>query len=73
MFQEQGTVVISMDALFGLPCKRTSGTSYRPPLYGSVYFLQHDEVNSFVKHHINPSVNNVTDDFFVEFYFLIGM
>ena len=32
-FKFEGKLVIAMDALFGLPRKKSAGTSYRDPLF----------------------------------------
>lgn len=35
-FQESGTMILSMDALFGLPRKKSAGNSYRDALHGDL-------------------------------------
>ena len=37
--QESGTLVLSMDALFGLPHKKSSGTSYGEAVHGHYILL----------------------------------
>ena len=39
----------SMDALFGLPRKKSAGSSVRDPLHGSRFFYDQDEVDRFVQ------------------------
>ena len=41
-------MVLSFDALFGLPRKKAAGSSYRQPLHGSLMFGDQGEVDSFV-------------------------
>lgn len=38
-------MVLSMDALFGLPRKKKAGKSVREPLFGQTFFLKQDEVD----------------------------
>ena len=45
--QESGTLVLSMDALFGLPRKKSSGTSYGEAVHGH-YFFNQSAVDEFV-------------------------
>ena len=60
MLKEKGTAIVSMDALFGLPRKRSAGTSHRNPLYNNLYFLQQNEVDEFIQQQRNePAENNV--------------
>ena len=37
-----------MDALFGLPRKKSAGTSYREPLLKDVFFIDQSLVDEFV-------------------------
>ena len=46
--KDEGKVVVSFDALFGLPRKKTAGTSFRPPLHGSLMFGEQSSVDEFV-------------------------
>ena len=46
--QESGKVVFALDALFGLPQKKTAGRSHRPALHGSLFFCNQDSVDEFV-------------------------
>ena len=46
--QESGTVVLSMDALFGLPRKKSSGISYRDAIHGHYFFYEQSMVDEFV-------------------------
>jgi len=41
--------VVSMDALFGLPRKKSAGKSFRQPLHGMLFFDDQDEVDAFVE------------------------
>jgi hypothetical protein len=47
--QQQETVVYSMDGLFGLPRKKSAGTSYRKSLHGHLYFKDQGDVDQFVR------------------------
>ena len=57
--QETGTVILSMDALFGLPRKKSSGVSHHEPLTRNTYFLPQEEVDNFVNHQSITSYDNV--------------
>ena len=46
--QESGTVVFSMDALFGLPRKKSAGKSFREAIHGHYFFKQQHEVDEYV-------------------------
>ena len=37
-----------MDALFGLPRKKSAGVSHRGPLLGELFFLDQSEVDQFI-------------------------
>lgn len=41
-------MILSMDALFGLPRKLSAGYSHREALHGSLYFLDQTSVDEFV-------------------------
>ena len=41
-------VVYAMDAVFGLPRKKSAGVSFRPPLHKDLFFLDQGEVDEFV-------------------------
>ena len=47
-FQDSGTVVLSMDALFGLPRKKSAGRSYRDPLHGDLFFGNQASIDEYV-------------------------
>ena len=47
-FQSDGKQFISADACFGLPRKKASGTSYREPLSGKMYFYGQKDVDDFL-------------------------
>ena len=38
-----------MDALFGLPRKKSAGSSHRKSLHGHLHFLNQSDVDQFVK------------------------
>lgn len=40
--------IYAMDALFGLPRKKSAGTSYQEPLLGSLFFGDQSAVDQFV-------------------------
>ena len=44
-----GKLVLAMDALFGLPRKKSAGTSYRDPLHGELFFCRQSPVDLFVE------------------------
>ena len=48
VYQDSGKVVYALDALFGLPRKRSAGFSYRESLHGSLYFLEQSSIDEFV-------------------------
>ena len=41
-------MVYAIDALFGLPRKKSAGVSYREPLLGNLYFGNQSAVDQFV-------------------------
>lgn len=41
-------MILSMDALFGLPRKKAAGHSYAKPLHGDLFFGNQEEVDKFV-------------------------
>ena len=38
-----------MDAIFGLPRKKSAGKSFRQPLHGGLFFENQNEVDEFVE------------------------
>ncbi|CAI8006843.1 hypothetical protein GBAR_LOCUS4927 [Geodia barretti] len=46
--KERGSVMISMDALFGLPRKKSAGQSHRDPLHGHIFFKDQPSVDENV-------------------------
>ena len=44
-----GKLVLAMDAFFGLPRKKSAGTSYRDPLHGELFFCRQSPVDLFVE------------------------
>lgn len=45
---EDDRVVFAMDALFGLPRKKSAGMSYRGPLHADLFFYQQSSVDQYV-------------------------
>ena len=41
-----------MDALFGLPRKKSAGFSYRKPLHGHIYFCDQSLVDEYVSDYV---------------------
>ena len=41
-------MIYAMDALFGLPRKKSAGVSYREPLLGNLFFGDQSSVDQFV-------------------------
>ncbi len=48
IIQNEGIKIYSLDALFGLPRKKSAGNSYRPPLHGHLSFIDQAEVDEYV-------------------------
>ena len=48
LIQGKGKKILAMDALFGLPRKKSAGVSYRGPLHGELFFSPQSEVDEFV-------------------------
>ena len=48
MFVQAPHKVYSLDALFGLPRKKSAGESIRSPLHGDLFFCDQAEVDDFV-------------------------
>ena len=46
--QDGGTVICAMDAVFGLPRKKSAGISHRDPLHEDLFFCQQSTVDQFV-------------------------
>jgi hypothetical protein len=46
--QNGGKVVYALDALFGLPRKKSAGVSYRGPLHGELFFYEQSPVDQFL-------------------------
>ncbi|XP_064391176.1 uncharacterized protein LOC135338993 isoform X3 [Halichondria panicea] len=46
--KNDGSLFISMDALFGLPRKKSAGKSHRPPLHDSLFFKDQSSVDEYV-------------------------
>ena len=43
-------MIVSMDAIFGLPRKKSAGSSVRGLLHGHIYFYDQTVVDEFVEH-----------------------
>lgn len=48
IIQNEGSKIYSLDALFGLPRKKSAGHSFRPPLHGHLCFIDQAEVDEYV-------------------------
>ena len=48
IIQNGGKIVYAMDALFGLPRKKSAGISYCDPLAGNLFFGDQSTVDEFV-------------------------
>lgn len=48
-FQENGSIYVSMDAIFGCVRKISAGTSVQPPNYGEMFFINQEKVDSFLE------------------------
>ena len=48
LLQKSGQVVLSMDALFGLPRKKSAGHSLREAIHGHLFFRDQSLVDEFV-------------------------
>lgn len=55
--QENGRIFLSLDACFGLPRKKSSGGSYRPPLSENMFFHNQENVDNFMAAY--PSSRNL--------------
>ena len=59
--QEQDALVVSMDGLFGLPQKKSAGSSHRQSLHGHLFFEDQGDVDMFVREaHTSKNVVNVS-------------
>ena len=45
---DQGVLIESFDALFGLPRKKSAGSSVREPLHGQNIFNKQSDVDDFI-------------------------
>lgn len=56
-----GKCVYAMDALFGLPRKKSAGVSHREPLHSNLFFQTQLEVDQYVADNSNSKAtdNNV--------------
>lgn len=51
---QEGTKIVSADAVFGLCRKKSSGVSVRPPLFSGLFFESQSDVDQFVDNY-DPS------------------
>ena len=58
---DEKPVVLAMDALFGLPRKKSAGISYRDPLHNELFFCKQSSVDQFVE----ESSSNKAKPFYV--------
>lgn len=58
--QHGGSAVLAMDALFGLPRKKSAGMSHRDPLFQDLLFCDQREVNMFVAESVKPKASDVS-------------
>ena len=49
VMQDNGSLIISIDALFGLCRKKSAGSSVHGPLSGTVIFDSQQDVNSYME------------------------
>lgn len=59
LFIFKGKYIYSMDAIFGLPRKKSSGTSYREPLHAGIFFEDQSKVDEFVDSYGSVNSTNV--------------
>lgn len=57
--QESGTVVLAMDALFGLPRKKSAGSSHRDALHGDLFFGNQAAVDEHVASYKTKKIDSV--------------
>ena len=55
-------MVLSLDALFGLPRKKSAGVSHRNALQGQLYFCDQSVVDEFVKGSSNATNTDKVSD-----------
>lgn len=48
LLQDSGSRILSMDALFGLPRKKSAGHSFRDALHGHLLFTDQRSVDEYV-------------------------
>jgi len=60
-----GIIIVAIDALFGLPRKKSAGSSYRSPLYGDLHYLDKSSVDQFVQDYSKPKAVTVVSSFVV--------
>ena len=58
----------AMDALFGLPRKKSAGTSYQDPLHGNLFFCNQSAVDQFVTDNQQPKPTSNVSTFFMSLF-----
>ncbi len=53
--------VFALDGIFGLPRKKSAGTSFRPPLFGDLFFADQVAVDQFVQEHEVKKPGNIKE------------
>ena len=48
VLQGSGKVIVSMDAIFGLPRKKAAGGSVRQPLHGDLFFEDQSQIDEYL-------------------------
>ena len=60
----------AMDALFGLPRKKSVGVSYREPLHGDLFFSYQSTVDQYVAEY-NQSKDDLNVKFAIKLLFVL--
>ena len=69
--KESGAMIISLDALFGLPRKKAAWKSHRDPLHGDLFFGNQSSVDEHVAMYRIPNhqAGNVCFEVFLQLCF----
>ena len=72
--KESGAMIISLDALFGLPRKKAAGKSHRDPLHGDLFFGNQSSVDEHVAMYRIPNqqAGNVCFEVFLQLCFFFS-
>ena len=54
-------MIYAMDALFGLPRKKSAGVSYKAPLLGNLFFGDQSSVDQFVAENKRTKSNSTVN------------